>query len=732
MHAMYTCLLVFLPMVAAVPVYFLAGKKLKAAHGLSVAVMMICSTVAAGFFVQSISGGMTSARLDQVVGLGLSFRADGFRSLYALVINFMWLMSSLMTPEYMASGHKQDRYLLFTLLTLGATAGVFLSDDLITAFVFFEMLSFTSYAWVAHEETPGAMRAAATYLAIAIFGGMAMLMGIMMLLPLTGTLQFDRLPPVLSALPDKSKLFVPSLLLLTGFGAKAGMFPLHVWLPKAHPVAPAPASALLSGALTKVGIFGILVVTLRIMMYSAAWHNLVLVLGLITMFVGALLAMLSIDLKRTLACSSMSQIGFILVGISMMGLLGEHNALAAQGTVLHMLNHSLIKLVLFMAAGVVYMNLHQLNLNDIRGFGRGKPLLHLTFLIGASSIGGIPLFSGYISKTLLHESIIEYVNHLRHVGESTLWYGVAELLFVITGGMTLAYMLKLYVTIFWIKPPAVHEDQTKHKTMGMLTVVALVLSSAVLLVLGLLPNLLMAPVANLALPFLNAHQPDHAVAYFSIANLLGAGKSILVGVLLYIFVIRRFLMTKQADGNMHHVDIKPDWLDLEDLVYRPGLRLIVRVGTAVSSGLDVLPNRLYTMITTSGHAVAWFIDQVVDWGLAALLAVGTFLSRLADSLLESVVVLLGVTLFKPPRVREPVPVGNRFTYTLGKGANALTRFLNGTIRKTKPMAERFTYVFASMWEEIGDIFRKITTSLSFSLMMFAVGLLIVLTFLMTR
>ena len=123
--------------------------------------------------------------------------------------------------------------------------------------------------------------------------------------------------------------------------------------------------------------------------------------------------------------------------------------------------------------------------------------------------------------------------------------------------------------------------------------------------------------------------------------------------------------------------------------------------------------------------------SVVDRGLVALL-LWALLSRLADSLLESVVVLLGMTLFKPPRVREPVPVGNRFTYTLGKGANALTRFLNGTIRKTKPMAERFTYVFASMWEEIGDIFRKITTSLSFSLMMFAVGLLIVLTFLMTR
>ena len=126
------------------------------------------------------------------------------------------------------------------------------------------------------------------------------------------------------------------------------------------------------------------------------------------MFGGALLAVFSVDLKRTLACSSMSQIGFILVGVGMQGLLGEENLPAVHGTLLHMVNHSLIKLVLFMAAGVVFMNVHALDLNEIRGFGRKKPLLKSVFLAGALAIGGIPLFSGYISKTLLHESILEY------------------------------------------------------------------------------------------------------------------------------------------------------------------------------------------------------------------------------------------------------------------------------------------------------------------------------------
>ena len=124
------------------------------------------------------------------------------------------------------------------------------------------------------------------------------------------------------------------------------------------------------------------------------------------------LALFSVDLKRTLACSSMSQIGFILTGISMSCLLGDHGSLAAYGSTLHVLNHSLIKLTLFVAAGVVYLNVHSLDLNDVRGFGRGKPLLMVTFLSGACSIAGIPGFSGYVSKTLLHESIVEYIHHL--------------------------------------------------------------------------------------------------------------------------------------------------------------------------------------------------------------------------------------------------------------------------------------------------------------------------------
>ncbi|MBR3763595.1 MAG: sodium:proton antiporter, partial [Clostridia bacterium] len=114
-------------------------------------------------------------------GFGLTFNADGFRSLYACIAAFMWMMSGFFTPDYMRHGHARTRYSFFNLMTLGATLGVFLSDDLYTTFVFFEIMSFTSYVWVAQEETPGAIKASNTYLAVAVIGGLTTLMGLFLL-----------------------------------------------------------------------------------------------------------------------------------------------------------------------------------------------------------------------------------------------------------------------------------------------------------------------------------------------------------------------------------------------------------------------------------------------------------------------------------------------------------------------------------------------------------------------
>ena len=213
-------------------------------------------------------------------------------AVYALIACLMWLCTSLFSQEYFLNHPNRSRYHLFSLLTMGATVGVFLAEDFYTLFIFFEIMSMSSYCLVAHEETPAAMRAAQTYLAVALGGGMVTLMGLFLLYRLTGTLNYDQLLAARNLVDNQTALRIAGGLTCVGFAAKAGAFPLHIWLPKAHPVAPAPASALLSGILTKTGVFGLIAVSCNVFLHDEAWGNLLLALALITMLLGALLGFL--------------------------------------------------------------------------------------------------------------------------------------------------------------------------------------------------------------------------------------------------------------------------------------------------------------------------------------------------------------------------------------------------------------------------------------------------------
>lgn len=571
-------------------------------------------------------------------GMGLHFRLDGFRLVYFLVAVFMWTVSRIFSREYMAHYAQRGRYYFFFWATFLATAGVFLSADLYTTFLFFEIMSFTSYVWVAFDQRKASLRAAETYLAVAVIGGLVLLMGLFLLYDQFGTLEMEALVrlagPVLSGPAEgRARLYAAGGLLLFGFGAKAGCFPLHIWLPKAHPEAPAPASALLSGILTKAGVFGVIFTACGLFGADRNAGALLVLLGLVTMFLGALLALFSVNLKRTLACSSISQIGFILTGIGMSCLLraaGMENWSAVRGAFLHMVNHSIFKLVLFLCAGVVYMNLHQLDLNQIRGFGRKKPALLAAFLSGALGIGGIPLFSGYISKTLLHESIVAY----QALAEAPFLFHLAEWIFLLTGGMTVAYMLKLFMALF-VETNADPKRQQEFDQMGRgmhpLTAAVLLLAAALPLLSGLLPHLLMDPIADLGQGFFYVRGNAGAVSYFSLENLKGAAVSIGIGVLLYAVVVRRFLMKKQAGGAYAYVNRWPKCLDLEELVYRPLL-------------LTALP-------AVFGKICDWADRYLVDAVVGGFLALGTFFARVLDSAVDAVIRCLRLTTHR--QVRPP-------------------------------------------------------------------------------
>ena len=697
------------PMAAGIIAYFMGRRNKTARDWFADVITVLVMGLIIYLSCVSLSGRPVTYVSENLCGLGLSLKLDGFRVIYGLVAALMWTCTTVFSREYMAHYPRTNRYYMFFLATLGATVGVFLSADLFTTFLFFEIMSFTSYTWVAHDETRESLRAAETYLAVAVIGGMVMLLGMFYLYSITGTLVIDDLHDAVNAAVSanpslKGRIYTAGALMLTGFAAKAGMFPLHIWLPKAHPVAPAPASALLSGILTKSGIFGVLIISTQIFRADGSWGFMILVFGTITMFGGAMLGIFSINLKRTLACSSMSQIGFILVGIGMQGLLGEENALAVRGTILHMVNHSLIKLVLFICAGVVYMNLHELDLNKIRGWGRGKYFLMISFLAGGLSISGIPGFSGYLSKTLLHESIVEYMNE---AGAAYPTYKFIECVFLLTGGMTFAYMLKLFAALFIEKgvpenEEAVHvngddaqayvtEEGTDHghadgKYMNGESMCALGLPVLVLLILGLMPYKLADRIAALAFPFMSGPKEAESIAYFSLTNLKGSAISILIGVILYFLVIRKLLM-KDVSGRREYIDAWPAWLDIENIIYRP------------------------------------LLQHIIPFVMA-------FILRIFDRMADHVISLVHRTLLREVEPRRPLLYGNAATHFVGTIMDGFSGMLNRTFRRKNPKYVNYEEKLAFSFDEVLKTFRLTARSVSFGLMMFSLGCIFTLIYLL--
>ncbi len=653
-------LCVFSPVVTAILAYPMHKKSEK---GCNAFVILSTLTVLVSAGIMAFTSGESTVSI-----LSMNFQTSGFQYVYAIITAFMWFCASLISPQYFKGHHNIGRYYLFFLITLGATMGVFLSADLITTFIFFEIMSLASYVWVVHEQDKDAMSAGKTYLTIAVLGGMVLLMGLFLLYSITGTLVISEIYDAVIKAGSSTKLYAAVFCMLFGFGAKAGLFPLHIWLPKAHPVAPAPASALLSGVLTKTGIFGMLIITANIMRGDNIWGYTLLILGTITMVLGAVIAVFSTNIKRTLACSSLSQIGFITVGVSMICLLGEENALAANGTVLYMLNHSMVKLALFLCAGAIYAGAHTLDINKLKGYGRNKPEILIPFLFGACSLAGIPGFAGYLSKTLVHEAIVEYTHH------GGAFITAIEWLFLLSGGLTVAYMLKLFITIFVQKPT---EDTVKaHGKTSFMSALSLALSSVMLLIVGVLPHALAEKISGLMLSFIDGHESHHEVHYFAFANLKGVLISLTIGIVVYLVVICKALM-KNDNGKKIHYNPLADKFSIENNIYIPLLKGIGFVFTVIL--------------------------------------------RACSDITDIILFILDKTVFK--MAKEPTePHERKYFYALGSLYGKLFR------KGKEVQAERF--VRAS--ETIDQTTTNLSKNFSFALFMTCLGISIILLFLILK
>lgn len=514
----------------------------------------------------------TSVNLPLFSSFGIVFETNPLGIFYVFLACILFLVSVITSKEYFSqSPDNLNRYYCSVLLVFSGIIGIFLGADLFTIFIFFEIMSFASYAWVAHNQNKESVIASELYLAFTVLGGLSLLFGIFILNA------YEQNSIVILANGSEFDMHVfASVMMFLGFGAKAGAFFLHDWLPLAYVASPAPASGLLSSLLSKAGIYGIIIIVIKIIPYSQTFTYFILVISILNMLFGAICALRSANLKRTLAFSSISQIGFILWGIALCNLLGEHGTYAAYGTVFHMINHSLIKILLFSLAGVIYKNKHSLHYEDIKGYGRNKPWLRIVFILGFVSVAGLPLFSGYISKTLLHESIVEYM-HLNDVSGIFL---VCEYLFLIAGGLTFAYMLKLFVCLF-IKFPNNDLETSQYVTPK--TKITLSIVAACLVILGVFPNQTFGIIGSFTAEFFGAHSTDH-ISYFTFSNLKGSAISICIGIIIY-YVTKHFLDDKSAyDGYIEHIKLV---FTFDRIIYRPVIAVLTFISAFIFRVLDI-------------------------------------------------------------------------------------------------------------------------------------------------
>lgn len=341
---------------------------------------------------------------------GAHFRLDALSACFLVVINLGGVSASLFGLGYGRHEHAPERVLPFFPVFLAGMNLVLLADDAFTFLLAWEFMSLASWALVlAHHREPGNTRAGYIYLVMAGFGTFALLLAFGLLAGPEGSYSFTTLrageyPPGLAAL-------VLALALL-GAGSKAGLVPLHVWLPLAHPAAPSHVSALMSGVMTKVAVYGFIRIVFDLLGEPAWWWGgLVLTVGAVTAVMGVLYALMQHDLKRLLAYSTVENIGIIFIGLGL-ALAFQANglvtgaALALTAALFHVLNHSLFKSLLFFGAGAVLSATGERDMERLGGLIHRMPHTAVAFLIGAAAISALPPLNGFVSEWLTFQAIL--------------------------------------------------------------------------------------------------------------------------------------------------------------------------------------------------------------------------------------------------------------------------------------------------------------------------------------
>lgn len=435
-----------------------------AAGGQCALVLSLVPAVLAGQVVDS-------AYVELLPGLALQLRADPFGLLFALLASGLWCLTSLYAVGYMRAGQypRQTGYFACVAVALSATLGVAFAANLLTFFVFYELLTLATYPLVVHRRDAEALAAGRKYLAYTLGAGQCLLLALVWLQHLAPGATFQP-GGVLAGKASPGVLLVVCLLGLLGVGVKAALMPLHSWLPAAM-VAPTPVSALLHAvAVVKAGTFG----CIRLLHYvfgldvlQALGVDMVLasVAGA-TILLASIRALGESHLKRRLAYSTVSHLAYIVLG----AVLGSPAALA--GAMFHMVAHGCMKITLFFCAGAIDVQTHRLDIATFAGLGRQMPITFGAFTLGALGLAGTPLFVGFISKWQLGLGALQ-AGHAVFLG-----------MLVLSGLLNMAYFMPIILTAFF----GPGESAAPSREARALMWIPLALTALLSVALGIAPN----------------------------------------------------------------------------------------------------------------------------------------------------------------------------------------------------------------------------------------------------
>lgn len=535
-------------------------------------VHLVLITLSGIYFISSLNLVSLSPVLftvEGIFGVGLSFKLELLNLHLILLTTFIFFSITLYQfSNYENTSHERS-FSWFFILTYIASIGALLSNDLMSFFLFFEFVTFTTYGLIVRErdKNPKVLKVGFMYITMGVFGGLLILSGIIVLYALTGGFAWDAL--ALLYLETNNQAYFVSILFILGFLIKSAAVPFHFWLVRLYSETPYSINALSSGILTKLSAFGLLkVITLiyfvsnnRItdmnpILSSIKWLGLgLIIIAAFTMLVGVGLAIVEEDMRKMLTYHSISQMGYILLGIGIAAYLGEKGALGLSGSLYHMVNHALFKSALFMSAGILYNITKEHSMYMMGGILKKSPILGLLTLIPVLGITGMVGFNGYASKALIHHAVSESIQY----GHPA--FIILEIVFILVSAGTVTSFLKFYWFIFVNAIPT-HIKKLDFKPQ--IAWLALVINAIMILLIGIFPNYLVTefygPISSNTyynIDFVNKYLIQ--LDYFSLLELRGMLGILILGSTMFYLGIRFDLFHQHL----------PHWLSAENLFFQP-------------------------------------------------------------------------------------------------------------------------------------------------------------------